>query len=134
MEICIRFSSGGFTAEDSMSSSLFNRNYTITINQSLSLDQPGFPAYAGSGGTSIYGPFGRDVADPDIANAPATWHFNDILSFPPWLGMDDRPGDFVSRGFGRTVSSFDEMPTKLRDFIKQRHPEIYENPAVALRG
>jgi predicted amidohydrolase len=62
MEVGIRFSSGGFTPEDSMSSSLFNRNYTITINQSLSPDQPGFPAYSGSGGTSIYGPFGRELA------------------------------------------------------------------------
>ena len=62
MEIGIRFSSGGFNATDSQSSSLFNQNYTITINQSLSPDQPGFPAYAGSGGTSIYGPFGREVA------------------------------------------------------------------------
>lgn len=62
MEIGVRFSSGGFSPEDSKSSSLFNQNYTITVNQSLSPDQPGFPAYAGSGGTSIYGPFGKEVA------------------------------------------------------------------------
>jgi predicted amidohydrolase len=62
MEVGVRFSSGGFNATDSQSSSLFNQNYTITVNQSLSPDQPGFPAYAGSGGTSIYGPFGREVA------------------------------------------------------------------------
>ena len=73
-----------------------------------------------------------DVADPEIANAPATWHFNDILSYPPWLGMEDRPGDFVSRGFWRKVSSFDAMPAKLRDFINQRHPEVYEDPVGAL--
>ena len=41
MEIGIRFSSGGFNAEDSLSSSLFNRNYTITINQSLSPEPAG---------------------------------------------------------------------------------------------
>lgn len=62
MEIGVRFSSGGFNPADSQSSSLFNMNYTITINQSLSPDQPGFPAFGGSGGTSIYGPFGREVA------------------------------------------------------------------------
>lgn len=62
MEIGVRFSSGGFVPEDSMSSSLFNGNYTITVNQSLSPDQPGFPAFAGAGGTSIYGPFGKEVA------------------------------------------------------------------------
>ena len=62
MEVGVRFSSGGFIPEDSMSSSLFNMNYTITVNQSLSPEQPGFPAYAGSGGTSIYGPFGKELA------------------------------------------------------------------------
>ena len=62
MEIGIRFSSGGFAQEDSKSSSLFNQNYTITVNNSLSRDNPGFPEYSGPGGTSIYGPFGREVA------------------------------------------------------------------------
>ncbi|MEE8307209.1 MAG: hypothetical protein V3R81_08080, partial [Gammaproteobacteria bacterium] len=61
MEIAVRFSSGGFREEDSRSSSLFNMNYTITVNQSLSPENPGFPAYSGSGGTSIYGPFGREI-------------------------------------------------------------------------
>ncbi|MDG2243392.1 MAG: nitrilase-related carbon-nitrogen hydrolase [Rhodospirillaceae bacterium] len=60
-EICVRFSSGGFSVEDSKSAALFNQNYVITTNQSLSPDQPGFPAYSGPGGTSIYGPFGREI-------------------------------------------------------------------------
>jgi hypothetical protein len=75
-----------------------------------------------------------DVANTDVKNAAATWHFNDILSFPPWLGMGDRPGDFVSRGFGRKVSSFSAMPDRFQDLIKQRHPDIYQDPAAALRG
>ena len=62
MEIGVRFSSGGFRAEDSRSSSLFNGNYTITVNQSLSPNNPGFPEFSGSGGTSIYGPRGIEVA------------------------------------------------------------------------
>ena len=75
-----------------------------------------------------------DVANTDIKNAPATWHFNDILSWPPYLNMGDRPGDFVSRGFGRKVSSFSAMPRRLHDFIKARHPDVYKDPAAALRG
>ena len=76
----------------------------------------------------------KDVADPLILNAPATWHFNDILSYPPWMGMGDRPGDYVSRGFGRKVSSFDAMPVRLQELIRTRHPEIHEDPAGALEG
>lgn len=75
-----------------------------------------------------------DVANADIKNAPATWHFNDVLSWPPWLGMGDSPGDYVSRGFGRKVSSFSAMPDRLQDLIKERHPEIHKDPAAALRG
>ncbi len=76
----------------------------------------------------------RDVANTEILNAPATWYFNDILSFPPWLGMGDRPGDFVSRGYGRKVSSFRAMPEQLHDLIKARHPDIYGDPTGALAG
>ena len=75
-----------------------------------------------------------DVANPEVPNAPATWHFNDILSYPPWLGMGDLPGDFVSRGFGRKVSSFDAMPVRWRELIRMRHPDIYEDPTGALNG
>jgi hypothetical protein len=75
-----------------------------------------------------------DVANTDVKKAPATWHFNDILSFPPWLGMGERPGDFVSRGFGRKVSGFSSMPDRFQDLIKERHPDIYKDPAAALRG
>lgn len=67
MEIAIRFSSGGFNQVDSASSSLFNRNYTITINQSISPGNAG-PDYSGAGGTSIYGPGGREVAMAKSAN------------------------------------------------------------------
>ncbi len=76
----------------------------------------------------------EDVANPQVLNAPATWHFNDILSYLPWMGMGDRPGDYVSRGFGRKVSSFDSMPVRLQELIRTRHPEIYEDPAGALAG
>ncbi len=75
-----------------------------------------------------------DVANPEVLNAPATWHFNDILSFPPWLEMSDHPGDFMSRGFGRKTSSFDAFPKKLTGMIKMRHPEILKDPRAALDG
>ena len=75
-----------------------------------------------------------DVANPEVPNAPATWHFNDILSYPSWLGMGDLPGDFVSRGFGRKVSSFDAMPVRWQELIRMRHPDIYEDPTGALDG
>ncbi len=56
VEISLRFSSGGFNQVDSQSASLFNNNYTITMNQSISPDNTGA---SGAGGTSIYGPRGK---------------------------------------------------------------------------
>jgi predicted amidohydrolase len=61
MEIAVRFSSGGFNPTDSASSSLFNRNWTITVNQSISPGNAG-PDFSGAGGTSIYAPGGREAA------------------------------------------------------------------------
>lgn len=58
MEIGLRFSSGGFSQIDSQSSSFFNGNYTITVNQSISPDNTGA---SGAGGTSIYGPRGVEL-------------------------------------------------------------------------
>ena len=73
-----------------------------------------------------------DVANSDIASAPATWDFNDVLSWPAWLKMGDQPGYYVSRGFGRKVESFDAMPEDTLELVKQRFPEIYEDPEGAL--
>lgn len=62
MEIGIRFAAGGFNQTDSQASSLFNGNYTITVNQSFSEGREGSADFAGDGGTSIYGPGGQLVA------------------------------------------------------------------------
>ncbi len=62
MEIGIRFAAGGFNQIDSQASSLFNGNYTITVNQSFSPGLDGYAEYQNDGGTSIYGPGGRLVA------------------------------------------------------------------------
>jgi hypothetical protein len=73
-----------------------------------------------------------DVANPEIASAPATWDFNDILTWPPWLEMGDRPGYYVSRGYGRKVFSFDDMPDETLALVRKRFPDIYKDPEGAL--
>jgi hypothetical protein len=74
----------------------------------------------------------KDVANAEVSSAPATWDFQDILSWPPWLEMGDRPGYYVSRGYGRKVSSFDEMPSDTLALVKMRFPKIYADPVAAL--
>ena len=61
MEIGVRFAAGGFNQTDSRSSSLFNGNYTVTVNQSISVGRPQ-PDWQNDGGTSVYGPGGAEIA------------------------------------------------------------------------
>jgi predicted amidohydrolase len=61
-EIFIRTSTGGFPEADNASISLFNRCYTVIINNAISPGNPGFVEYAGAGNTAIYAPGGRILA------------------------------------------------------------------------
>jgi predicted amidohydrolase len=68
MEISLRTSSGGFLPEDPMTTSMFNRIYTVIPNNSISPGNPGFPEASGAGGTTIYAPGGRVLAQAKTAN------------------------------------------------------------------
>jgi len=76
----------------------------------------------------------QDVANRDIDSAPATWTFNDINTWPRWMGMEDRPGNYVARGFGRKVFSIDEMPESWRALMAEHHPDILDDPPGAISG
>lgn len=62
LELRMSSSSGGYNLEDAAMMSLHNRIWSVVCNQSVSPEQPGFPAFAGSGDTAIFGPNGRIVA------------------------------------------------------------------------
>ena len=62
VEMFIRTSTGGFPESDNPSISLFNRCYTVIVNNSVSEGNPGFVAYAGGGNTAIFGPGGQPLA------------------------------------------------------------------------
>ncbi|GIX32764.1 MAG: hypothetical protein KatS3mg125_0720 [Lysobacterales bacterium] len=62
-EIILRTASGGFTPMDIAATSLYNQVYTAICNNAVSPDNPGFFDDAGSGGSAIYGPDGRPIAE-----------------------------------------------------------------------
>ena len=76
----------------------------------------------------------RDVADPDVKNAPATWSFNDLNTWPAWMEMGDNPGNYFSRGFGRKVFAIEDMPSTWHRFATDRFPEVMKDPRGALQG
>ena len=76
----------------------------------------------------------REVADPNVANAPATMNFNDINTWAGWLNMGDHPGNYVSRGHGRKVSSGAEMPPQWQRFMREQNPEEFADLVGAIKG
>lgn len=64
-EVILRTASGGFTPLDIQATSLYNNVYTAVVNNSVSPGNKNFFADSGSGsgGTAIYGPDGKAVAE-----------------------------------------------------------------------
>jgi len=68
LEIRLSSSSGGYILEDAQMISFHNRLWSVVCNPSISPDHPGFPEFAGSGDTAIFGPNGRIAARARSAN------------------------------------------------------------------
>lgn len=64
-EVILRTASGGFTPMDIAATSLYNGTYTAIVNNSVSPDNGLFFDDAGSGGTAVYAPDGKPVAEAD---------------------------------------------------------------------
>jgi hypothetical protein len=64
-EVVLRTASGGFTPMDIAATSLYNGVYTAIVNNAVSPDNGLFFDDAGSGGTAVYGPDGKAIAEAD---------------------------------------------------------------------
>jgi predicted amidohydrolase len=64
-EVILRTASGGFTPMDIAATSLYNGVYTAIVNNSVSPNNGLFFDDAGAGGSAIYGPDGRAIAEAD---------------------------------------------------------------------
>jgi predicted amidohydrolase len=62
-EVILRTASGGFTPMDIAATSLYNGTWTAVVNNSVSPDNGLFFDDAGSGGSAVYGPDGKAVAE-----------------------------------------------------------------------
>ena len=74
----------------------------------------------------------KHVMDASIKNPPSTHAFNDTNTFPAWFGMEDRPGNYVSRGYGQKAFKYDDMPKVWRDLFTAKNPDIAKDPKAAL--
>jgi hypothetical protein len=67
-----------------------------------------------------------DIVDPEVLSAPVHLQLQNKNRWAPWMGMDDRPGGTVARGFGGKVASLDALPKPVIDGARRFVPEIFD--------
>jgi len=67
-----------------------------------------------------------DINDPAVLSAPVHLQLQNKNRWAPWMGMGDRPGGTVARGFGGKVASLDALPKTVIDGARRFVPEIFD--------
>ncbi len=67
-----------------------------------------------------------DVADPAVKSAPAHLQLQNKSRWQSWMGMGERPGGTVARGFGTNNRDQDALPAADREGARRFVPEIFD--------
>jgi hypothetical protein len=67
-----------------------------------------------------------DVLDPDVLSAPAHLQLQNKNRWAPWMGMGDRPGGTVARGFGGKITDLEALPPAVKAGALRLVPEIFD--------
>lgn len=67
-----------------------------------------------------------DVANPKVLAAPAHLQLQNKGRWQSWMGMGDRPGGTVARGFGTKIRDLDALPAAVREGARRFVPEIFD--------
>lgn len=67
-----------------------------------------------------------DITNPAVLSAPVHLQLQNKNRWAPWMGMGDRPGGTVARGFGGKVDSLDALPKSVVDGARRFVPEIFD--------
>jgi hypothetical protein len=68
----------------------------------------------------------QDIVNPAVLSAPAHLQLQNKNRWAPWMGMGDRPGGTVARGFGGKVASLDALPEAVKSGARRFVPQIFE--------
>lgn len=94
LELRLSSSSGGYSVEEAQVISQHNRLWSVVCNQSLSPEQPGFPAFSGCGDTAIFSPAGKIAArarsfdEEFVTTAIPMAEFRRTRTLPPGVPME----------------------------------------------
>lgn len=67
-----------------------------------------------------------EVADPKCLSASTSLQLQNKNRWAPWMGMEERPGGTVARGFGTKIRNLDALPQPVKDGIRKYVPEILD--------
>jgi len=68
----------------------------------------------------------QDIVNPAVLSAPVHLQLQNKNRWAPWMGMGDRPGGTVARGFGGKVASLDALPEAVKTGARRFVPQIFE--------
>ncbi len=94
LELRLSSSSGGYNLDEAKVISQHNRLWTVVCNQSVSPEQPGFPAFSGSGDTAIFAPSGsiaaqaRSVEEEFVTTTIPVAEFRRSRTLPPGIPIE----------------------------------------------
>lgn len=67
-----------------------------------------------------------DVANPRVFSAPVHLQLQNKNKWQSWMGMGDRPGGTVARGFGTKIAGLEALPPAVADGARRFVPEIFD--------
>lgn len=94
LELRLSSSSGGYSVEEAQLMARHNRLWSVVCNQSVSPEQPGFPAYSGSGDTAIFSPDGapprraKSAHEEFVAATIPMAEFRRSRTIPTWVPIE----------------------------------------------
>jgi hypothetical protein len=79
----------------------------------------------------------RDLADAGRVHVPTDVHFNSVIGWRPWQGMqgfEGPPSHVMGNCAGRVVTSITELPARYQEWSGRFHPDVLADPLKLLAG
>jgi hypothetical protein len=74
----------------------------------------------------------NELNNPDALCAEAAITYNTTSNWRPWMMPGDTPGHIMSEGYGKKVSSVDELPADYLAMARRLDPEVIADPEKIL--
>lgn len=97
---------------------------TQSMEKMPDMVRPGETVYVNS--FTTYSALLTDIANPQFNSAPVHVQLQNKTRWQPWMGMGDRPGGTVVRGFGTKIAGLDALPADVMAGVRRFVPEILD--------